>query len=87
MLRGMSAVAVTWLVIGLVTLGIMAVVLVGLFKQLKRLAGSVSAFSREIQPVLSELQRETETARRRVESAGHKAEQLKESGRGGRRRG
>ena len=87
MLRVVSPVAVTWLVIGLVTLGIMAVVLVGLFRQLKRLAGSVSAFSREIQPVLSELQREAETARQRVESAGEKAEQLKDRGRGGRRRG
>ena len=63
----MSIPVVVWLTVGLASLAVLSVVLVGLARQVKRLFQSVSEFNDQVQPVLLEMQRDAEQARERAE--------------------
>jgi hypothetical protein len=58
---------VVWLTVGLASMAVLSVVLVGLARQVKRLFQSVSEFNDKVQPVLLEMQRDAEQARERAE--------------------
>jgi hypothetical protein len=63
----MSVPAVVWLTVGLVSMVILAAVFIGLFRQFQRLASAVGELNKQLQPVLLEMQKETEKARERAE--------------------
>ena len=63
----MSIPVVVWLTVGLASMAVLSVVLVGLARQVKRLFQSVSEFNDQVQPVLLEMQRDAEQARERAE--------------------
>ena len=63
----MSIPVVVWLTVGLASMAVLSVVLVGLARQVKRLFQSVSEFNDQVQPVLLEMQRDAEQARQRAE--------------------
>jgi hypothetical protein len=46
---------------------LLLVMLIGLVRQVKRLVGSVGEFNRQVQPLLVDMQRQTEEARVRAE--------------------
>lgn len=58
---------VVLLVVGLATLGILGVLLVGLIRHLKLLLASLRRFQDEIQPVLEDIQRGAAEAQDRLE--------------------
>jgi predicted PurR-regulated permease PerM len=58
---------VVWLTVGLASMAVLSVVLVGLARQVKRLFQSVTEFNDKVQPVLLEMQRDAEQARERAE--------------------
>jgi hypothetical protein len=62
-----SVPVVVWLTVGLATMAVLSVVMVGLVRQVSRLSRSISQFNREVQPVLLEMQRDAEQARERAE--------------------
>ena len=63
----MSVPVVVWLTVGLASMAVLSVVLVGLARQVKRLFQSVSEFNDQVQPVLLEMQRDAERTRERAE--------------------
>jgi uncharacterized protein YoxC len=73
----MSIPAVVWLVVGLVATTLMLAMVVGLFRQVKRLGRAVVDFATEVRPVLEDIQRETERARERSEKLQAKGETLR----------
>jgi hypothetical protein len=62
-----SVPAVVWLTVGLASMAVLAVMAVGLTRQVKRLFQSVSDFNQEVKPVLLDMQRDAERARERAE--------------------
>jgi len=62
-----SVPVVVWLTVGLASMAVLTVVLVGLVRQVKRLFESVSDFNEKVQPVLLEMQRDAERTRERAE--------------------
>ncbi|MDP9342886.1 MAG: hypothetical protein M3Q23_12505 [Actinomycetota bacterium] len=79
----MSIPVVVWLTVGLASMAVLSVVLVGLARQLKRLFQSVSEFNDQVQPVLLEMQRDAERTRERAERL--QAQEVPFQKRGGRR--
>ncbi len=69
--RAMSVPAVVWLAVGLATVVILVAMLLGLVKQVKRLAGSVLEFQRAVQPELRSIQQEAESAQRKADHLQH----------------
>ena len=63
----MSVPVVVWLTVGLASMAVLSVVLVGLVRQVTRLFHSVSEFNEQVQPVLLEMQKDAEQARQRAE--------------------
>jgi isochorismate hydrolase len=65
---------------------ILVVMVVGLVRHVRVLAGSLQAFQREIQPVMTEIRTEAERARVHLEEASASAEGLRPGAEPGRRR-
>src|SRR6266545_5734196 len=85
----MTAPEVVWLVVGLFSMALLLVMLLGLLKQLKRLTSSVAQLQREVQPVLQGIQQESERAQARAARVQAQAAEVREAGpvgRSGRRR-
>jgi Sec-independent protein translocase protein TatA len=77
MLARMSPVVVVWVVIGSATLVVLAVMLLGLVRQMKRLASSVVELRREIEPALRNARDDAERARTRSEDLQRAGESLR----------
>jgi hypothetical protein len=63
----MSTVVVVWVVIGSATFIVMATMLIGLLRQMKRLASAVAELRREVEPALRNAAMDAERARSRSE--------------------
>jgi hypothetical protein len=79
----MSTVAVVWLVVGVCTILVLTAFTVQLVKQVKRLAGAVVRFQREVQPVLEGIQRDALAAQERSERVQEHLEAIRGAGEGG----
>jgi F0F1-type ATP synthase membrane subunit b/b' len=77
MLAVVSAPAIVWVVVGLFTMSLLLVMLIGLVRQVKRLTGAVADFQKEIQPVLRDIQRDADRARSRAAAVQEEAEALR----------
>jgi predicted PurR-regulated permease PerM len=69
----MSAVALVVLLSILVTLGLLAVLALALIRHVKLLLAAAGQMQRELQPILEEIQRESERARHRSTSMAERA--------------
>lgn len=58
----MNVVAIVWLIIGVITLVVLAVFMVSFVRQVQRLSSSVVQFQKEIKPVLESIQRDADAA-------------------------
>lgn len=65
---------------------ILVVMVIGLVRHAKVLAGSLVQFQREMQPVMTEIRTQAEQARTRMEAATEQAERLRTRSEPGRRR-
>ena len=75
----MSTVAVVWVVIGSATLIVVAAMLVGLLRQMKRLAAAVTELRREVEPALRSARVDAERAQSRSEDLRRAGESLRRS--------
>jgi hypothetical protein len=75
----MSTVAVVWVVIGSATLIVLAAMLVGLLRQMKRLASAVAELRREVEPALRSARVDAERAQSRSEDLRRAGESLRRS--------
>ena len=75
----MSTVAVVWVVIGSATLIVLAAMLVGLLRQMKRLAAAVTELRREVEPALRSARVDAERAQSRSEDLRRAGESLRRS--------
>ncbi len=73
----MNAPQIVWLAVGVTaSVGLLAVV-IGLFKQVKRLGRSVVDFSNEVRPTLEQLRVEADRAQGRTERLAEKGQELR----------
>jgi hypothetical protein len=80
-----TAPQIVWLVVGVMgAVGLLAIV-VGLFRQVKRLGRAVSDFGKEIRPTLESLQRESARAQERTQRLAERGEAIRGPDPGGRR--
>jgi hypothetical protein len=75
----MSTVAVVWVVIGSATLIVLAAMLVGLLRQMKRLAAAVADLRREVEPALRTARVDADRAQSRAEDLRRAGESLRRS--------
>jgi F0F1-type ATP synthase membrane subunit b/b' len=74
--------------IGAATLVIMVVMVISLFRQVRRLSGALQDFSNDVTPALEDIQREGDRAQvlaERIEQRQRQRQEEQEEGRGGRR--
>lgn len=67
------------IVLSVATLGILLVLVVSLIRQVSRLAGTLSTFQRELQPVLESLRRDADQAGERIRSIAERQGDLRRS--------
>jgi hypothetical protein len=75
--------------IGAATLVILAVMVISLFRQVRRLSGALQDFSKDVTPALQDIQREGDRAQvlaERIEQRQRQRQEEQEEGPGGRRR-
>jgi hypothetical protein len=74
--------------IGAATLAIMAVMVISLFRQVRRLSGALQDFSKDVTPALQDIRREGDRAQvlaERIEQRQRQRQEEQEEGPGGRR--
>jgi hypothetical protein len=72
--------------VGLASLLIVAVLALGLIRQLKRLVGSLVEFQKAVEPVAAEMRAEAEAAQEHAEELRRRQEAIRETRPTGRRR-
>ena len=73
----MNAPQIVWLAVGVTgAVGLLAVV-IGLFRQVKRLGRAVVEFGKEIRPTLESLQQETVRAQQRTQQLAEKGQAIR----------
>ena len=73
----MTAPQIVWLAVGVTgAVGLLAIV-IGLFRQVKRLGRAVVEFGKEVQPTLEALQRETLRAQERTQELAQKGQAIR----------
>jgi len=76
-----STAFVVILVLGIATLAMLAILVVGLFRHLKLLAGTLKRFTDEVTPVLEELRDGSERAQHRTDELAERRSKLGRAGR------
>ena len=79
MLGGMSTVEIVWVVVGSCTFIVLTAMLLGLLRQMKRLASAVAELRREVEPALRSVQVDAERAQSRSEDLRRAGESLRRS--------
>ena len=79
MLGGVNAPQIVWLAVGVTSAAGLLAVLVGLFRQVKRLGTAVVDFAREVRPTLEELRAEADRAQERTGRLAEKGQELRKA--------